>query len=453
MRRLRRPLVGVVACLALALLALGALFGHRWLHDARYAAAQAATLLPAGGAIVGAADGTPPPHAPTSLQDLCYQEHCYHPSQSAVPVGAVAKLATYAFADSAIADQARAAGIRTIAYLDLSIQYDPKRDNAPLANDNPATMLQGCDGKTAAVRLGDLDGTLMNLGSPGFQALLKAYLARDVRPHYDILFADDTFAATDWWQAPTNPPCHRDFATERDATFSAWAAAGMPILYNGLGNAPDDGQVNAHSVEGLSGPRVMGAMYEMCFTAQDTHNDNTLDFKRVDGGWRSIANSAIVTLARRKAFFCFSESPADGASDAGRDQRQFVYASYLLLFDPTNSVLEEVFGSRTHVPIFPETTIVALDPAVTTLRDVNDLKTSGGAYARVYRACFWARKAIGSCAAIVNPSSSRSVPNPLPQFHHALILQGGAITDSGKLRIDGTPPTTLAPATGVVVFR
>ena len=130
----------------------------------------------------GAGLAAVPEHVQTSIQDLCYTDTCWHRSQKAVPLRNVAAQATWAFADASIAADARRAGIRTIAYLDPSIQYDPKRDVAPLASDDESTYLRACDGSRARVRLGDLDGYLMNEAAPAFRARLARYVDEHVRP-------------------------------------------------------------------------------------------------------------------------------------------------------------------------------------------------------------------------------------------------------------------------------
>ena len=164
-------------------------------------------------------------------------------------------------------------------------------------------------------------------------ALLARYVLR-LRPQYDALFADDVFAATDTFADVVAAPCDRSFTAERDATFGAWKAAGIPIVFNGLGLAPDDGRVSEHAVAALDGPNVVGGMYEMCLTAFDEHTDHTLGHRRVDAAWRSVQNSHLAAIAHGKAFFCFAESPLDGASPAGIGDRTYTYASFLIAYEP-----------------------------------------------------------------------------------------------------------------------
>jgi len=394
-----------------------------------------------------------PEHVQTSIQDLCYTDTCWHRSQKAVPLRNVAAQATWAFADASIAADARRAGIRTIAYLDPSIQYDPKRDVAPLASDDESTYLRACDGSRARVRLGDLDGYLMNEAAPAFRARLARYVDEHVRPQYDALFADDVFAATDTFVHVVAPPCRHTFDEERAATFGAWQAARMPILFNGLGLAPDDGRVSDHAVAALDGPNALGGMYEMCLTAFDEHTDHTLNYRRVDGAWTSVQNSHLAAVAHRKAFFCFAESPVDGATSDGIADRMYTYASFLLAFEPQFSVLQEALRSApSGVPIYPETRLVPLEPQTSAHGDIGALRR-GGTYVREFGACYVARVAAGACAAVVNPSSTASAPWPLRGYRAALALRGGSIADGGAAAFTAAVPATLGPASAAIVIK
>lgn len=414
----------------------------------------AALVLLAGPAIHAQehADAVPT-HVQTSIQDLCYAAACWHRSQAAVPLASVATMVTWAFADARIASEARRAGIRTIAYLDPSIQYDPRRDVAPLVSGDETTYLRACDGSRARVRLGDLDGYFMDLGSPGYRTLLARYVAREVRPQYDALFADDVFAATDTFAEVIAAPCAHSFTAERDATFGAWKTAGIPIVFNGLGLAPDDGRVSEHAVAALDGPNVIGGMYEMCLTAFDEHTDHTLGHRRVDAAWRSVQNSHLAAIAHGKAFFCFAESPLDGASRAGIGDRTYTYASFLIAYEPRYSVLQEALRSApSGVPVYPETALVALAPLKTATGDIDTLRR-GGAYAREFARCYLAGMPIGPCAAVVNSSGTNTVPWPLAGYRAALALTGGSIPDGGRLRFAAAVPAALPPATAAIVIR
>jgi hypothetical protein len=235
----------------------------------------------------GAALAAPavPVHVLTGMHELCYERSCYRPPQQ-VPLAQTARWLSWALADARVADQARRLGIRTYAYLDPSIQYDPKRDYAPLYSDDESTFLRGCDGRRATVRRGDLPGYLMNVSDGAYRARVGRYVDEQARPHYDALFVDDIFAATDTFATITNRPCNRSFAAERAATGELFAGLGMPVIFNGLGAAPDDGRTDAHAQSALRLSRVVGGMYEYCLTSADDGMDHTRAHKRVDGAWR-----------------------------------------------------------------------------------------------------------------------------------------------------------------------
>jgi hypothetical protein len=416
-------------------------------------AATIALSLGSAGPSVGAGLAAVPEHVQTSIQDLCYTNTCWHRSQKAVPLARVAAQVTWAFADASIAADARRAGIRTIAYLDPSIQYDPKRDVAPLASDDETTYLRACDGSRARVRLGDLDGFLMNQAAPAYRERLAHYVDEHVRAEYDALFADDVFAATDTFTHVVAAPCRHTFDDERAATFGAWQAAHIPIVFNGLGLAPDDGHVSEHAVAALEGPNILGGMYEMCLTAYDEHTDHTLGHRRVDSAWMSVQNSHLAAVAHRKSFFCFAESPVDGATPDGLADRMYTYASFLLAYEPQYSVLQEhLHSAPSGVPVYPETRLVPLEPQASAHQDISDLR-HGGTYVREFAQCYIARAAAGPCAAVVNPSSTGSVAFPLHGYRAALALRGGSIADAGSVAFSAPVPSSLGPASAAIVVK
>lgn len=403
--------------------------------------------------VVRAAAGAEVPHhVMTGMHELCYVQPCYHPPQQ-VPLAETARLLNWAMPDMRIADAARKLGIRSYAYVDPSIQFDPKRDEAPLYSEDEATFLRGCDGRRATLRRGDLSGYLMDVGAPNYGRRVRSYVDK-LRPHYDALFVDDLFASTDTWATMVNKPCSRSFTAEREGTFALWEQLAMPVIFNGLGNAPDDGRPDPHAQSALSGPHVIGGMYEFCLTTGDGGMDHTMAHKRVDGAWLSTENSHLDTLARDRLFFCYSDSGTAGDSPAGIDERAYVYASFLLVYKPEKSVLEMAAGtSRKRLSVFPEAQLVALDPLRPAPAGVDALRTSSGAYVREYRRCYLAGQDPQPCAAVVNPSASHSVPVALPAYRHALALNGGAIADGGSLRRDAAAPAALQPASGTILFR
>ncbi|HTJ24923.1 MAG TPA: hypothetical protein VMA36_02060 [Candidatus Limnocylindria bacterium] len=419
----------------------------------------ALVLALCGRAILAASDArgdatsrTVPVHVLTGMHELCYQQPCYRPPQQ-VPLPQTAPWLTWAMADVRVADQARRLGIRTYAYLDPSIQYDPKRDFSPLYSEDDNTFLRGCDGRRATLRRGDLSGFLMNQSDEGYRTRVRRYVDEKMRGHYDALFVDDIFAATDTFATITNRPCGRTFQAERAGTAALFERLAMPIIFNGLSAAPDDGRTDPHAQGALELPRVLGGMFEFCLTSYDDSMDHTFEHKRIEGAWLSIENSHLETVAKEKLFFCYSTSGTPGDSPAGLAERAYVYASFLLVYRPQYSVLEmNADMARRRLSVFPEAQIVALDPVQPQPDRVDALRTPSGAYVREYRRCYLAGRDPQPCAAVVNPARA-SVTLALPGYRHALTLRGGAASDGGTLSRTAPAPGSLGPASGTVLFR
>jgi hypothetical protein len=418
----------------------------------RIAAGLMLTMALTTGSVAATSAAGVPKHVLTGMHQLCYGTKCYHAPQQ-VPLHEIAPILNWALADAKVTQEARRLGIHTYAYVDPSIQFDPKQDYSPLYSEDESTFLRGCSGSRATIRRGDLSGFFMDQGSPAYRSRVRAYVDEEMRGKYDALFVDDVFAAHFTFGSVTNAPCSRSFEREREATFGLWSHLGMPVIFNGLGDAPDDGRTDPISQAALAGPGALGGMYEFCLSTNTTM-DHTLMNKRVDGAWRSAENSHLETVAQRKMFVCYAGSDTPGDSEAGRVERAYVYASFLLVYQPAHSVLELAASSaRRRVSVFPETTLVALQPRSAQPRDVDALRTPTGAYAREYARCYVHGVAIGKCAAVVNPSATQTVAIGLHGYAHALALHGGAIPDGGTVSTDGARPAELPPATGAVLLR
>jgi hypothetical protein len=392
-------------------------------------------------------------HVLTGMHELCYGSRCYHPEQRA-PLREIAPWLTWALADPAVSEDARKLGVHTYAYIDPSIQYDPARDYSPFYSGDESTFLHSCDGARAAVKRGDVDGNLMDVGAPAYRARVRAHVDAEIRGHYDALFVDDVFAANHTYATVTHAACGRTYERERDATYSLWTQLGMPVIFNGLGDAPDDGRTEEHLQAALDGPSVIGGMYEFCLTGPDDSMDHTVAHKRVDGAWRSAQNSHLAAVAGGKLFLCYAASATPGDTDAGRQERAYVYASFLLVYRPDRSVLEMAAGTaRRRVSVFPESTLVALDPVRPRPAHVEDLQGPGGAYVRAYAHCFVRGVPAGACAAVVNSSASRSATVDLRGYERVLALHGGALLDGGTVALEPGSVRSLPPASGAVVFR
>ena len=145
-------------------------------------------------------------------------------------------------------------------------------------------------------------------------------------------------------------------------------------------------------------------------------------------------------------------SRTPGASDIA--SRQFVYASFLLTYDLTTSILFEDYATTpSNLWVYPESELVALNPVVTAPATIAGLEVSLGVYAREYTACFIRGSYVGPCAAVVNSDGTSSHPFPFPtKYHHAMALAGGGVLDGGTIGTNGAAPSTMSSLSGVVAF-
>ncbi len=388
------------------------------------------------GAVQPPAPGGGGPHVPTVVG---------HAAFGAVSPATVAAAVDYVFAATPDdADRWHASGIKTIGYADAAVQYGPP-DVALWRTSDESTYLHACSGARATLSYGSLTGWFMDLGSPAYQQLVRATIADEAR-HFDAFLIDDTLAAAMEYAGNVNPPCdtwvgfnYSDPATAASGKLAALlgtAFSGTSTYLNALGLAPDDGTPWSAIQAALGDPTVVGGAYEFCFLGQTDHQ---VANKRTDGGWQSALASYVDTVRRGRTFWCIALTGADGNSDAGRDQRLYAYASFLLAFDG-RAMLQETFGESNGLPVYPETTLVPSNPL-----------DAAGSNPRRFGSCAIAGTPIGACAAFVNPSSSASATVPTG-YGAALRLVGGSALEGGSLASGGVP-SSIGPAEAVVLVQ
>lgn len=375
-------------------------------------------------------------HVPTVIENRAF---------GAVAPATVAAAVDYIFGPPpGDADRWHAAGIKAIGYIDAAVQYGPP-DYSPWLTSDDSTFLHACDGARASYTYGSLTGWFMDLGSPAYQQLVGATITAQSH-RFDAFMLDDALAAAMQYADNLRPPCdtwvgfdYRNPGSRARAKLTSMLGAvfgGTSTYLNGLGNAPGDG--NAWSViqDALGEPSVAGGVYEFCFLG---NTDHQVGNKRTDGGWQSVMASYVDTVQRGRTFWCIPLANVGGNSDAGRDQRLYAYASFLLAFDG-RAMLQETFGESNGMPVYPETRLVPsnpLDPA--------------GSNPRRFGSCTVGGSPIGPCAAFVNPSSSRSASVP-GGYGAALQLVGGSVFEGGSLASGGVP-SSIGPAEAVVLVQ
>ena len=169
--------------------------------------------------------------------------------------------------------------------------------------------------------------------------------------------------------------------------------------------------------------------------------------------WLGMEDTELAMAAQHKLFFCFASSEASAAASA--DLRVYAYASFLLTYDPSTSIIWERFVTPSGFNVEPETGLVALNPTVPTPTTVTTLRTSSHVFAREYATCYFRGASVGPCAAIVNSDYYNAYPFPYPgKYHHTLVLSGGGVLDGGQAVVTGPAPVSTIPALGsAIVFE
>jgi hypothetical protein len=273
----------------------------------------------------------------------------------------------------------------------------------------------------------------------------KAYIASVLTANnYDLVFEDDAGLS------PYNnglQPCGVSASTwiDRDASLeSAVAAPELPSSLNAF--TESTGHVwsdNQQSVE--LALRRDGGLMEQCYSS----DSNPHVFRISDTLWTAEENTEIAVNGKNKFFFCYVRNYDKAHQRPYR--RIYDYASFLLTYRLTRSVLWETYQTPSNFHVFPESGLVALEPREPQPTDISGLDR-GGAYVREYRTCYYRGSLIGPCASVVNPSSSEVVANPIfNKYHHTLTLQGAGVADGGTATFDGPAPPENIPATAAFI--
>lgn len=363
---------------------------------------------------------------------------------------------SWAATDDRYARQLRMLGIKTVFYVDphrLSPSGFPMAQTIP---SDETAYYHSCDGTRVHTSYnGRSTQYVGNPASPALNAFFDRYVREHARvgdePNYDAVWEDDAGPLSEFYQAFVEPlpGCWYpgDVAYMRE--LSAFQRhSPLPILMENLANW--HGAHPSKAIDLLDNPNVIGGLLEFCFSATSHARA-----KESGTAWLVQQETALRVIAEEhKQFFCFNY--LDGGDDAASiDRRGYVFASFLLSYDPTLSVLAEQVATPSGVSVEPEAAFVPLQPVVPTPRDPSALRTQHGAYAREFRACSIHGTPVGRCAIVVNPSAFGMAAFPYPgKYKHTLRIEGrGAIEgiDTGRITIDPAAPPAALPPRGWVI--
>ena len=335
----------------------------------------------------------------------------------------------------------------------ISVYYtDPNRQKTkgPEYTNDESTFAHDCNGDRIVITKLPYTFYLMNPASPDLYQLWINEL-QNVRHNWggdpDYVFEDtadhinfvSSMPCAFWqpaWDASTNA---------MDVTFEN--ATHEPIIYNaGDIHGLNDKIEVSPAVE--IDPTTQGGLTEACFG-----NGFALPRPLQWGPlWLETETQLLRMQQDHRIAVCHANSLNDGAKNV--DQRLYVYASYILTYDPKYSIFSEMYATPSHLTVYPEIFLVphfAYNPVV---HNINEMAQPGGTYAREFAQCHFRGVNVGGCAFIVNPSLTKHAAFPFPgKYKSTVLLSGYGVLDEGSISIDGpAPPDKLAPLSAVVAI-
>jgi hypothetical protein len=350
----------------------------------------------------------------------------------------VAPYVDYAAVQAPDANAFDAAGIKTVLYTDPNRTYVGQ----PMYTRDETTFAHDCRGNRITVPGQRFKVFQMDPRSLHVEQLWAAWVDRVLGNGYNFTYI---------FQDSANS-VHNDSAVPCDYTEASWTAAsnandvalGKSIIYNGLGTLGDGWNKPPPAI--LINPTTSGGMLEGCYG--NIGRNNPLPKKTV---WVNFETTELKMTTIDKRFVCrgLSSPPAEYAIV----QRTYMYASFLLTYDLSTSIMSEKFSTQSHMSVFPEETLVALSPLKVSPASVGELKTSQWTYGRQYGACYLWGKPIGKCAVVINADEpSFSHPFPWPGvYNHTLELHGSGILDGGTASVTGPAPPASVPGTSAII--
>ena len=358
-------------------------------------------------------------------------------------LAAVKPYVTWVQTDPRYAAEIRAAGIKVDVYANFWRNYASDNPSIGYTDLEPGGAHAAAEAKTCAgAPIVDpnygtgYEADATTAAAAGHAQVVANYRLNEFPGQYDALFSDDTGAVGD---IPL--PCGFSQTAYVNATNAVHESLGVPIFVNtlGAGSYPDN------QIGYAQASNVIGAMCEECYAA---YNGSKVDYAIGGVTWQHTENAEIDMVSLHKIFWDYARVIGDPASETGL--RTFVYASFLLTYDPSYAMLQEAFRSATGFPVMPETGVVALDP-LTTASDVGGY-AKGGVYMREFADCYYRGSGIGACAVVVNPSGApASIPSNA--YGHAMQISGGGVLDGGSVSFGAPAPSSIGPDGGAILVR
>lgn len=385
---------------------------------------------------VGTPTPTPGPIAQKHMLTADYLGGYY--GTTSISWSTAAQYLTWASTNAANANAISSTGMKTMLYT------DPNRvqSNDPMYTTNETTFAHDCSGNRITDTFGTTTQYVMDVTSSSLWTLYHNTLVNQIgTAHFDAIFEDDA-GPLSGYTGFSALPCNYTDSAWLTGGKSLNDAATSPVIFNG------ESGLQGHSVSLslglLSDSNTLGGNYEHCYTDDTNPAEN-------GWLWQAVENSELQTIAQSKLFEC-QERNSSTASTA-QAARIYGLASFMLTYNPSTSVLWEMFATPSGFHVEPESQLVALNPVVAQPSSITGLQTASGVYGREYQDCYIAGNFVGPCAMEVNSDPTLTMTNPYPQYTHTLVLSGGGIVDGGTIATNGpAAPSSMGPMTAYVVF-
>src|SRR5579872_1303324 len=237
----------------------------------------------------------------------------------------------------------RAAGIKAMIY------SDPNRTSPgdPLYPSQSSAFAHTCSGSRITTT-GYSSLFLMDPSSSAMRTAWKDWIAAEsLGEHWDAVFDDDANDVAE----TSGTPCHFSASAWLSATEAELASVSpAPIVYNGLQLS---GEINLNGVA-----NVLGGMEEGCYSDSNSIPNIYVPY------WTQIENTEIAMGKAGKLFMCLGRDNEAASSATSISSRIYTYASFLLTYSPTQSVLWESYDTASGFHVEPESKLVALNPLV-----------------------------------------------------------------------------------------
>lgn len=362
---------------------------------------------------------------------------------TSVSISSVKPYVTWVQTGSAYAGQMRSNGLKVDIYENFWRNYSSDNPTVGYSDLKPGGSHAPAEAKTCTGSAiydstygGGYEADARSSYAAGHAQVFNNYRINSYSGQYDAVFSDDTGA-----MGGIPLPCNWSLSSYQSATNAVHAALRVPVFVNTLGAAANP----VNQVGYTNASNVIGGMCELCLAE---HNSSGYDVAQTGSFWQGIENAAIDLVNNHKIFWDYARATGDPSTETGL--RKYIYASFLLTYSPSYSMLQEAFQSAYKFPVMPETGFVPLNP-VTTASSVTGYRTSTGAYMRQFGACYYRGSYKGKCAVVVNPTGS-TVSIPTTAYSHALGMAGGGVLDGGYLTYGNARPSSLGPAQAAILL-